>query len=63
MNRDRIARRLVRVIGRKNVARLQSWVKYMITFRHMYRDGPMMSIRSGGKFATCCRIEYKQNRR
>lgn len=44
MNRDRIARKLVGIIGRKNVARLQSWVKYMITFRHMYRDGLMMSI-------------------
>lgn len=44
MNRDRIARKLVEVIGRKNVARLQSWVKYMITFKHIYRDGPMMSI-------------------
>ncbi len=38
MNRDRVAKWLARIITKKNVTRLQSWLKYMIIFRHEYKN-------------------------
>ncbi len=50
MNRDLWARRLSKVIGRENVCRLQSKLKYILSFRNEYSNSNLKTHR-GGKIA------------
>ena len=47
MNRDLCARRLSKVIGKENVCRLQSKLKYFLSFRNEYKT--LTNVNGGGK--------------
>lgn len=47
MNRDLCARRLSKVIGKENVCRLQSKLKYFLSFRNEYKM--LTNVNGGGK--------------
>ena len=47
MNRDLCARRLSKVIGKENVCRLQSKLKYFLSFRNEYKT--FTNVNGGGK--------------
>lgn len=47
MNRDLCARRLSKVIGKENVCRLQSKLKYFLSFRNEYKT--LTDVNGGGK--------------
>ena len=47
MNRDLCARRLSKVIGKENVCRLQSKLKYLLSFRNEYKT--LTNVNGGGK--------------
>ena len=46
MNRDLCARRLSKVIGKENVCRLQSKLKYYLSFRNEYKT--LTNVNGGG---------------
>ena len=46
MNRDLCARRLSKVIGKENVCRLQSKLKYFLSFRNEYKT--LTTVNGGG---------------
>ena len=46
MNRDLWAKRLSKVIGKENVCRLQSKLKYFLSFRNEYKK--LTNVNTGG---------------
>ena len=46
MNRDLCARRLSKVIGKENVCRLQSKLKYFLSLRNEYKT--LTNVNGGG---------------